>query len=403
MARFRLWSCGGLGCGGVILLLVVLLAAFAALRKEDPDGIPGSGGARSYNGALAVNSIPAAARSYAPYILEAGKRCAEVPPAVIAAQIEAESSWNVQAVSAVGAVGLSQFMPSTFAAYKKAEGKPNAEPTNPQDVIAAQAWYDCQLIEEVKQMRNGTYPGGCRYGRGSKPNPGPGEFDATTDLLELALAAYNAGPGAVCFHRGIPPFKETKDYVQRIVALIPKYLEISAPTCTTRDRNLCALRLALQFADPQWVAARYPGKTLTYSWGGGDPMGPTIGIADGTYDDTKVFGFDCSGLVEHVFYQASGGALDLLPPADNQRRQGTPVAEGTGGRSFDLSSVRPGDVIAFSYTQGGPAYHIAIYVGDEKIVHAYTHGKFVEQSPISNYYGRYWMVRRYLSSGDVNV
>ena len=44
-------------------------------------------------------------------------------------------------------------------------------------------------------------------------------IDHFAGKVELAIAAYNAGPGAVEKHRGIPPFAETRDYVRRVLAL----------------------------------------------------------------------------------------------------------------------------------------------------------------------------------------
>jgi hypothetical protein len=44
-------------------------------------------------------------------------------------------------------------------------------------------------------------------------------IDRFAGQIELAVAAYNAGPGAVERHRGIPPFRETRDYVRRVLAL----------------------------------------------------------------------------------------------------------------------------------------------------------------------------------------
>lgn len=65
-------------------------------------GVPGLSG-------LKAGAVPA---QYQVWVLKAGQTCPEIPPAVVAAQIETESGWNRAAVSPVGAQGLSQFMPA---------------------------------------------------------------------------------------------------------------------------------------------------------------------------------------------------------------------------------------------------------------------------------------------------
>lgn len=97
------------------------------------------------------------------------------------------------------------------------------------------------------------------------------------------------------------------------------------------------------------AATRYLG--IPYRWGGTDP-------------DT---GLDCSGLVQRVFRDLG---IELPRVSRDQARQGTPVAS--------LDEARPGDLIAF----GSPVDHIAIYVGDGKILHAPRTGDVVKVSDI---------------------
>ena len=105
-----------------------------------------------------------------------------VPPVVLAALVQAESGYNRWAVSPVGAQGIAQFMPAT------AHGMGLRDPFDPAQAIPAA----------------GRLLGGHLRQFGSIP---------------LALAAYNAGPGAVQRYGGIPPFAETRAYVARIMAL----------------------------------------------------------------------------------------------------------------------------------------------------------------------------------------
>ena len=105
-----------------------------------------------------------------------------MPPIVLAALLQAESGYNRWAVSPVGAQGIAQFMPAT------AHGMGLRDPFDPAQAIPAA----------------GRLLGGHLRQFGSIP---------------LALAAYNAGPGAVQRYGGIPPYAETRAYVARIMAL----------------------------------------------------------------------------------------------------------------------------------------------------------------------------------------
>jgi soluble lytic murein transglycosylase-like protein len=106
----------------------------------------------------------------------------DLSPDLVRAVIRVESGWNPHAVSAKGALGLMQLMPATAAEYGV------SDPFDPEQNIGAGVAYLRKLIDR---------------------------FDGKT---ELALAAYNAGPGAVeKYGRTIPPYRETRSYVRRIV------------------------------------------------------------------------------------------------------------------------------------------------------------------------------------------
>lgn len=120
-----------------------------------------------------------------------------VPPALMAGQLMAESGFDPSAGSPAGAQGIAQFMPSTAAAYGL---------TNPFDPVAA---IDAQghLISDL--LRQFGSP-------------------------ELALAAYNAGPAPVEACNCIPPYPETQAYVTRILALIGGAGAIAMPSFEVR-------------------------------------------------------------------------------------------------------------------------------------------------------------------------
>lgn len=116
-------------------------------------------------------------------LIDRHSRAQELEPKLVRALIQAESGYNVQALSNKGAMGLMQLMPGTAAE------------------LAVDDAYDPD-----QNIRGGT-----TYLRSL--------LDRFGHQVELALAAYNAGPGAVDRHSGIPPYQETRAYVRRVLGL----------------------------------------------------------------------------------------------------------------------------------------------------------------------------------------
>ncbi|GAC1406901.1 MAG: hypothetical protein NVSMB64_13120 [Candidatus Velthaea sp.] len=105
-----------------------------------------------------------------------------VPKSLIAAVIQAESHGDPSAISRAGAQGIMQLMPGTSIQYGV------ANPFDARENIEGGARYLRDLLRRYKGN------------------------------VKLAVAAYNAGPGAVDAAHGIPPFAETRAYVSRVVA-----------------------------------------------------------------------------------------------------------------------------------------------------------------------------------------
>lgn len=115
----------------------------------------------------------------------------KVDPALVRALIHAESAFRPKIKSHKGAMGLMQLMPATA----KELGVKNA--LNPEQNINGGVKYLAQLLKQ---------------------------FDGN---IRLATAAYNAGPNAVRKYKGIPPYSETKVYVERVMILHQRYKQAS--------------------------------------------------------------------------------------------------------------------------------------------------------------------------------
>lgn len=111
-----------------------------------------------------------------------------VDPTLVRAVMHAESAFNPNAVSSAGAGGLMQLMPQTAARFGVSDR------FNPEENIAGGVAYLAFLLDLFHGNR------------------------------QLALAAYNAGEGAVQKYSGVPPYNETQNYVTRVLDLQKRYV-----------------------------------------------------------------------------------------------------------------------------------------------------------------------------------
>ena len=135
--------------------------------------------------------LPYASHSLDPASLESlvtnASQANGVPPGLVRAVVMAESAGNPSAISVAGAQGLMQLMPGTAA------GCGIADPFDPTQNVACGTSYLRSLLN--------------RY----------------HDNVTLAVAAYNAGPGAVDRFHGVPPYAETRAYVVRVLNAYRNY------------------------------------------------------------------------------------------------------------------------------------------------------------------------------------
>ncbi len=158
---------------GEVIKIEPIDRPIASIRRIVNDGF-----ASSIGGGISAATPSATEAQYQPFFQQAGQANG-IDPDLLAAVAAVESNFNPTAISPAGAQGLMQFMPGTAAEL-------GVDPFDPASAAS----------------------GAARYLRTN--------FDRFGSV-ELALAAYNAGPGAVQKHNGIPPYPETQNYVRKVM------------------------------------------------------------------------------------------------------------------------------------------------------------------------------------------
>jgi soluble lytic murein transglycosylase-like protein len=135
--------------------------------------------------------LPYAAHSLGPEAIDelvaSASQANGVPPGLVRAVLMAESAGDPSAISVAGAQGLMQLMPGTAA------GCGIANPFDPTENVECGTGYLHSLLRHYH------------------------------DNVTLAVAAYNAGPGAVDRYHGVPPYPETRAYVVRVLNAYHSY------------------------------------------------------------------------------------------------------------------------------------------------------------------------------------
>ena len=298
-------------------------------------------------------------------------------------QIGAESNFNPRARSGAGAIGIAQIMPRTARGWG----------VNPNDPMAS---LDAAAKHMADYLR--AYRGDYRK----------------------ALAAYNAGPGSVKKYGGVPPYRETQNYVNKILSGGSPFATAggegvggtTVPRAGSNDSGAGAKSSLLAGI----LGGRQQGKTLTasvrdamavnhfsvadldrgsnaaigmvnnlgydaapssavrsakkwlgtpYSWGGGTPSGPSFGIGRGS--GTR--GFDCSALVQYAWAQQG---VKIPRTTYGQIKTGKPVN--------GINNIIPGDLL---FPHSG---HVQMYIGGGRVIEAPYTGGVVRIVPVrSNY------------------
>ena len=169
-------------------------------------------------GVRTTRDVPAGkSRAYDDIIIEHA-RLNNVRASLVRAVIQVESAFNPWAISDKGAMGLMQLMPATARRF----GVKNT--FNPSENVAAGVAYLRQLLD--------------RY----------------DDNEQLALAAYNAGPGAVDkYGQSVPPYRETKNYVVKVK-------DLAKPAATAEARGATLLYKSVELLDDGRPVVKYTDK-----------------------------------------------------------------------------------------------------------------------------------------------
>lgn len=223
-------------------------------------------------------------------------------------------------------------------------------PSDPRALLGLATWFTWQA-QDAPTQDPATYGEQSVVARlsttGNPVTPGPLSTSATT--FAAAPWQQRVTEWAVFYGGTTHPFDT---HGQRTGTLISSLSGIAGEYAAISGDTQSQARTVIE------AAKKYLG--TPYSWAGGGKNGPSKGT-------TGIVGFDCSGLTEYAFAQAGysiGGWTGV------QKDQGTAVGS--------LADAQPGDLLFF----GSPIRHVAIYLGDNQLIHAPKPGDVVKIAPV---------------------
>ncbi|MGW1768600.1 bifunctional lytic transglycosylase/C40 family peptidase [Streptomyces sp. NPDC002073] len=314
----RFWVASGIGTAVFFCFIALLVVGTYSAAA----GIMTGGGRFA---GLAKGAVPA---KYTSLVQTWGNLCPALNPALLAAQLYQESGWDPDIVSPADARGIAQFIPDTWRIHGIDGDKDgDRDIWDPKDAIPSAASYDCSLAADVKGV--------------------PG------DPVKNMLAAYNAGPGAVLKYRGVPPYRETRNYVKVITTLAESF-----------ERPVGRMAPSRQAAGAIYFAQKKLG--TPYLWGG-----------NGTPDQNGRF--DCSGLTQAAYRTVN---IELPRVANDQYNAGPHPSR---------DELLPGDLVFFSddLTNSREIRHVGLYVGGGYMINAPFTGAVIRFDKIDtpDYFG----------------
>ncbi|WP_406484211.1 NlpC/P60 family protein [Streptomyces sp. NBC_01568] len=333
-----------LGIGFVMLI--------AALAEDDSKGR--SIGTWPTAGSLRIGGPDGVPAEYAPLILDAAAKCPGLPPAILAAQIWAESKFDPTAISRDPvtkkpiAYGISQFIPDTWAVEGlDGDGDGDKDIMDPKDAIPSQGSMMCGLLRDAK-----AHP----------------EYSGSP--IELALAGYNAGFGAVIEYRGVPPRRfaggQTYDYVKAIMAQSVKY------TAAMGGGGPVDLPAGFELPPDTPPQVRTAVAWALAQKGGWYQLGGDCTDALGSNPQHWC---DCSSLMQQA-YKAAG----ITIPRVTFDQIDLPIQVG-------LDSPKPGDLVFNAGSDGSAASpgHVGMYIGSGLLIESPRTGVRTRIVPYSSW------------------
>lgn len=288
---------------------------------------------------LAPGKVP---QEFVPWLVKGAAECPNsgITAPLLAGQLEAENNFNYGAnapVSSTGARGPAQFMPGTWETWKvDADSNGVADINSIADSVVAQAHFMCKNWKDTSAgVNSGSLQG---------------------DAVDLALAAYNAGFGAVQAAGGMPSggdyTTQTRPYVRTIRDLERQFAatDFGATPDQQSDREAKAAQAAKEYLGTE------------YTWGGGNTKGPTLG------------GFDSPGLTSYVTYVATSGSTTLPRTVQQQWAQGDEIA---------TDQAKPGDLVFSEWNSNGTPRHVGVAIGGGRMVHASSTDGTVAEADIA--------------------